>query len=401
MKAGDLIFDLTSSWSWTRPAVGVIRTEREIARALIASGMTNLRFCVYLATFDTFAELSMDEVEAHLSGEQTGRKFARSSSTLPLITFTPDDWYLSVGLDWDDKNLDTLYERKKAIGFSVALFCHDVIAVRQPHLCLDRVAKRFPHYLYQLAWCADLVFCNSESTRADLRDFLQDIKARMPMLKTVRLGSVPPMVPNAIRDGRIRELMATPYLLYVSTIEARKNHLMLLTAYLKMADEMENAPKLVCVGVPAWGSEPFFKLLKSDPRAEGQVFVLEEVGDEDLEHLYRSCLFTVYPSICEGWGLPVVESLARGKFCLVSNTTSMPEAGGEWCEYVDPFNPIVWCKKMAEYVGHPDRLELKQSNIRTGFRPSSWTDLVKSMVDHLPRREGAPQAAGKSTISGS
>lgn len=66
------------------------------------------------------------------------------------------------------------------------------------------------------------------------------------------------------------------------------------------------------------------------------------ISDADLAALYSACLFTLYPSVYEGWGLPVWEGLGNGKFCLSSNQGSLPEAGEEFADYADPWNVDEW-----------------------------------------------------------
>jgi glycosyltransferase involved in cell wall biosynthesis len=71
----------------------------------------------------------------------------------------------------------------------------------------------------------------------------------------------------------------------------------------------------------------------------GKIILKSDVSDEELDALYDKCMFTIYPSLYEGWGLPISESLGKGKLCVCSNTSSMPEAGREFALYIDPTNP--------------------------------------------------------------
>ena len=66
------------------------------------------------------------------------------------------------------------------------------------------------------------------------------------------------------------------------------------------------------------------------------IAVAETPSDAELAFLYRNCRFTVFPSLYEGWGLPIGESLWFGKLCIASKTSSMPEVGGDLVDYVDP-----------------------------------------------------------------
>jgi glycosyltransferase involved in cell wall biosynthesis len=81
----------------------------------------------------------------------------------------------------------------------------------------------------------------------------------------------------------------------------------------------------VIVGGVAWNGADTARALAEDQRLRGLVVLLEDVDDTALTWLYDRALLTVYPSLYEGWGLPVAESLARGRICIASRRSSVPE----------------------------------------------------------------------------
>src|SRR5438045_6658259 len=95
-------------------------------------------------------------------------------------------------------------------------------------------------------------------------------------------------------------------------------------------------PHLVIVGGVSWDGENTERFFKQDRRIEGLVHILDEIDDAALDRLYRNCLFTVYPSLYEGWGLPVGESLNYGKICIATNTSSVPEIAPALTDLLDP-----------------------------------------------------------------
>ena len=80
---------------------------------------------------------------------------------------------------------------------------------------------------------------------------------------------------------------------------------------------------------------------------------LEGTSDPDLAALYRRCLFTVYPSLYEGWGLPVTESLCYGKTPLLSRVASLPEAGGEFADYFEIGSKVGLAAALKRLVVRP------------------------------------------------
>jgi glycosyltransferase involved in cell wall biosynthesis len=165
-----------------------------------------------------------------------------------------------------------------------------------------------------------------------------------------------------------------PFILFVSTIERRKNHDVLLKAYARLVEDGHKAilPRLVFVGMRGWGVVDTLNDIELDPRVSDIIDVLSDVDDDELGVLYDSCLFTVFPSVYEGWGLGVVESLARGKFCISSNAGSLPEAGGELVAYVDPLDTLGWAKTLLYYITNPEEVRRREQIIQAEYRHVSW-----------------------------
>jgi len=262
--------------------------------------------------------------------------------------------------------------------------------VKFPHLVVARVAAAFPRYLGDAAQCADEILCNSECSGRDLRDFLESEGLPAPALSVVRLGCEIAAESAAPPSDSVAEVLESRYVLFVSTIERRKNHETLYRAYTRLADESEvDLPLLVFVGWIGWGVTELMSDLRADPRARRYVRVLSRVSDSDLARLYQNAYFTVYPSLYEGWGLPVAESLAYGKFCLASDAGSIPEVGGDLVEYVDPWDIPRWAQRLSWYFSHPEEVEKRAAAIRSSYRPSGWRETgaaVLSAADALAAR---------------
>ena len=297
------------------------------------------------------------------------------------VPFAPDDTYISLGLDWDQKDVIFLYEQRQRIGFKTLLFCYDIIPVKLPHLCVGDVSAKFAMYFANLAWSADKIQCISECSRNDLQQLLTDLGAPIPELEVVRLGCDIPSLSDDAATAEVASLLAQKYLLFVSTIERRKNHETIYRAYTRLVDEgCTDLPLLVFVGMPGWGVADLLADLRLDPRILPYIRILNHVTDADLVHLYRNAHFTVYPSLYEGWGLPVAESLAYGKFCLAANSASIPEVGGDLIEYLDPWDVPLWAERLRWYIEHPDALAAAEQRIRTHYQPASWSACAASIL---------------------
>ena len=128
-----------------------------------------------------------------------------------------------------------------------------------------------------------------------------------------------------------------PFLLAVGTLEPRKNLRRLLSAYQIYLARSETPKHLVLAGSNGWLESDLPKYI-SDLNLDGKVHVLGYVSDATLRWLYKSCWAFIYPSIYEGFGLPVLEAMSAGAATITSNTTSLPEVGGDAALYVNPFN---------------------------------------------------------------
>ncbi|MFS0821580.1 glycosyltransferase family 4 protein [Bacillus sp. 1P02SD] len=127
------------------------------------------------------------------------------------------------------------------------------------------------------------------------------------------------------------------FFLTVGSLEPRKNLLFLINTYLKFKKEHASDFKLVITGRSAWGSEEIKKII-SDNKAEEDIILTGYVSDNDLIILYNIATYFVFPSIYEGFGLPVLEAMASGTPVISSNSSSLPEVAGDAAIYFDPTN---------------------------------------------------------------
>ncbi len=309
--------------------------------------------------------------------------FAEPRAQRPPAPFRPGDVYVSMGLDWEQKDLVYLYEQKLNLGFKVVLFCYDVIPVKFPHLCVGDVAASFAHYFADLAWCADQVLCISECSRNDFKALLGELGAPLPNMSVIKLGCQLPVIATDVIASDVAALLGQRFVLFVSTIERRKNHETLYRAYTRLIDAGEtNLPLLVFVGMPGWGVNDLMADLRFDPRTKDLIKLLHHVNDTDLARLYQHALMTVFPSLYEGWGLPVAESLATGKCCLASGVASIPEVGGDLVEYVDPWNVPAWSERLLWYFNNPSLVADKEARIKESYQPMSWPKCAEDVFSH-------------------
>ena len=99
--------------------------------------------------------------------------------------------------------------------------------------------------------------------------------------------------------------------------------------------------------------------------------------------LYQGCLFTLFPSHYEGWGLPVTESLALGKPCIISNVTSLPEAGGDLARYLDPDDLAGTVRLIRAVISDRPGLAAWEAQVRRDFQPVPWEDSARAILEGI------------------
>lgn len=303
--------------------------------------------------------------------------------------FQSGDVLISMGLDWDYPFFKAFYSLRKNLGVKVVTCCYDLIPVIYPQYCVGNVSNIFKSYFIEVADGSDLVLCISRQSERDLNAMLHDVGGARPLTHVFPLG-------DAVRSGEggggvpdeVRNVLKSPFILFVSTIERRKNHEVLYRAYHILAENglAESLPKLVFVGMQGWGVGDLMKDIELDPLMNGFIVRLNHVSDAALSELYRSAMFCVFPSFYEGWGLPVGEALAAGKVVLCSNRGSLPEVGGGLVQYVDPWAPKDWADAIINLVQNPEKLRKQEDMVKASYRIRTWDDSaesVKEAVDKL------------------
>jgi alpha-1,3-rhamnosyl/mannosyltransferase len=150
---------------------------------------------------------------------------------------------------------------------------------------------------------------------------------------TVALLGVAPEPVTELAPDEAATLPSPGFVLAVGTLEPRKNLPRLVDAYSRLPAELQQRHTLVVVGALGWDTGNTLHALRS---LGERCAMLGYVSDAALAELYRRCAVFCYPSLGEGFGLPVLEAMAAGAPVVISNHSSLPEVGGNAAEYVDP-----------------------------------------------------------------
>lgn len=378
-------FDFTASYHWRRAPTGITRVEQECARWLLQAGADHVRFCIYDIHANVWREMPHEQAQGVLNRRYDGhgQPLADMPQWQPSTTlqFASNDTYVCLNADQTAERLLALY-RARQRGVRIIGIAYDIIQILYPHFYWPQADQGCARYFVDLAWCAEHLFCISRRTRDDLLGFYRRVGAPEPSMSLVRLGDTLPGVCAPVSSD-VAELLNTPFILVVGTIEIRKNHELLYRAVLDLLARGCELPVLVFAGMRGWRVDDLLQTLEHDPRVRDRIRILSHASDADIDALYKACLFTAFPSHYEGWGLPVAESLAYGKFCIASNAGAIPEVGGELTALLSPYDVRAWADALWYYAQNHDERQRREVAIRHNYRPTSWNSAAASMMQSL------------------
>ncbi|WP_246707281.1 glycosyltransferase [Mesorhizobium sp. NZP2077] len=279
----------------------------------------------------------------------------------------------------------------------LAFLCHDIIPALRPDLLGSGTSeRRFGSYLEQLVRSGAPAFCASDEVGATLTEHMRKAGIAAPVVYRFPMPSI--LHANASRAGTTSRIEAgEPFVLYCSTIEVRKNHILLARIWQQALEEGVKLPRLVCAGRWGWMIEPLRAYLKAHPELLQSVTFTGLVSDEQLIQYYRSASFGVFPSHIEGWGYGASECLDFGVPVIVSTTPSLIEATGGLMPAIDSNDQAGWyaaIRRMAE--DHAWRASLAE-RIAQNHRPTpasaSWA-AIKAGLQASAARQRTEQQAG-------
>lgn len=377
---------------------GIQRVQCEIIRSIILNGWTQYAFCIttpecigyhevpeallsgLLARLDVNASVPEAEWVSYVS-------IIADTARLPQAGIAAGDMLFLLGAFWVYPGIPHLLAALRGRGVHIGVYVYDLIPLYYPEYCDIGLIRIFVRSFALIAGIADLILTISRHTADEVSLYYR--RTRQPQ-KTIR----PVPLAHELRHGaqaeeggaadtaRLLQKIGAPYVLCVCTIEVRKNHTYLFRIWRELLRRhgKQAVPKLVLVGRRGWRVDDFFAQLEATRHLDGHVVILSGLDNAELEALYKHCLFTVFPSYNEGWGLPVGESLVYGKLCVASRATSIPEVGGRFAAYIDPDNVTEGLQTIERIVLTPGLREQAEATIRAEFVPRSWDEVARTFA---------------------
>jgi len=258
---------------------------------------------------------------------------------------------------------------------------HDLIPITHPEFCRPGESSRHRARMRTVLATATGVIANSQATQDELGAFAAAERQPCPAALTAWLGLDPLPVPQHPR------MPEHPTFVVLSTIEARKNHLMLLEIWSRLVDRLgDSAPRLLIIGQRGWEADPVFDLLDQVGRLDGYVIELNHCSDKELAQHLAAARALLFPSLAEGYGLPLIEALALGVPAITSDLPVFREIGDDIPDYLSATDSSAWEASILDYARPGSVAREAQLGRLSGFRSPDWQghfDAVEKWLDSL------------------
>jgi len=371
----------------TRAHTGIQRVVKEFLRRAVKS--TSIVYQpILFDTKDDFPSvrlLDINEIKHFLENPlyyQFQQKILSDISSLCAIDFP---LFFEIDSVWNTTvKRKILYPLVKEKGAKIVNVVYDLTPVLFAQYAYKETIPNFPSYLSAIYNYSDLVFFPSYASKNDFLEYCHDAHSSIvPKTKVIPLGydhlSTDSSMP-LLSD--IESLLNKKYILFVGTLEARKNHAEVLKAF-ELLHQKYNDLHLVFIGKKGWKVDNLMQNIISHTLLNSRFFWLNNINDLTLNQFYKHAFIVTYLSKYEGYGLPLVESLKHGNITITSKNSSLPEVGKDFADYTTDDTPEALADLISYYYEHPRDYEKKKNFIKKHFQPLSWDQFYRSVCQEF------------------
>jgi glycosyltransferase involved in cell wall biosynthesis len=328
-----------------------------------------------------------------------GRRRARLRlpiSLYPPTRFSNGSTIVLLSTWWDDWPFRVTERLKAAHDLRLVCLIHDLLPIRhREYFRSTGLCDRSQRHVDLVLRLADGVCATSQHVAQDLTAYAAETGVATRPITPVALCSDLKRSTPAVYSNELRRMKLQPngFVLFVSSVNPRKNHQWAYQLWRRAVETIgERVPTLVFAGQGVDSGE--LRLLSHDRLMwERKLRIFDGPTDGELAWLYENCAFTIFPSLAEGWGLPITESLSFGKYCLAADNTSLPEAGQGLVFHADPLDGTAWLAEIRRLVGEPGYLEAMNARVAAGFQPRTWDDVGAEILALVEQTRAAPSIA--------
>lgn len=294
---------------------------------------------------------------------------------------------------WTRRDIWKTVQAHRSAGALIATIVYDLIPLTHPQFVGRKRSHKFKNYLDQVILYSDTIVAISETVAQDVRNYIADQPDPSQLCRDIRSfvlgaelsiprsdsthGSVRPII-NSLFDTAYKN---PPYLM-VASFDPRKNHQQALDAFDLL---WKTQPELNLCFAGRTGSMcgELMERIENHPKFERGLWVFHDLSDIELHYAYERCSGVLLPSIVEGFGLPIVESLWHGRKTFASHTPIHREVGGKHCEYFQLHDPedLANCIRNWETIRQNAVRNSHGASPSDRFRPTTWQQSASQLTD--------------------
>ena len=265
-------------------------------------------------------------------------------------------------------------------GLKPIYFIHDLIPISHPQYSRAGEANKHRVRIHNALLSAAGIITNSTDTLHKLEEHSATIGLPMPPTTVALLASAP------LVAAALERPIQNPYFVILGTIEGRKNHLTLLMVWKKLLRILGNdCPTLIIIGQRGWQCDDVLYSLDHDAELGEKVIEISRCNDVQLVTYLKHSQALLFPSLIEGFGMPLVEALGLGVPVIASNLKVFSEITGNIPEYLEPEDTDCWLEMVLSYLDNDSVVRRSQLQRMIDFNPPTWTQHF-IIVDTFLRR---------------
>ena len=331
---------------------------------------------------------------SHIQAVQTsslsrdGERFLESLRRAPASSAMPSrgDHVLFSGAIWGP-SYSAMFEKLHAEGISFSVLINDIIPVESPELVGTEYEQMFRNWLGVTVALADRIFVSSRFVEDQISRWAIASGVERPMrISRIKFGGDEIAQSTPTRSGleSLAKVDLSNFVLCVGTIDKRKNQQLMCRAWAALASDLDASqlPQLLFVGRGDLNIAVLTPEISSLV-AQNKILTLSDLEDESLAYLYDHCLFTVFPSTSEGYGLPVSESLKHRKLCISAALDPVVEHAGDLPWYFPSNDLEAACRLIKQAIIDPGARATAEAYIARAYEPATWNSTMASVADVL------------------
>ncbi len=317
--------------------------------------------------------------------DRHGRRLAVVPVDLALgkpLSLGPQDIVATAGYDWFSQDPVALAREKRQRRFRYVVMCYDIIPLLFPDMYAEHDVAAFRRYWNAMFPLADRILVNSRRVESDIQSYCAAAGLKIAETEVIPLGFDPP--PALPRIQLPKGLEPSRFILFVSTLEPRKGHAMLVNLWRRLLAAripQRHGFKLVFVGRRGWRVDSLLQDIDKFSAEEPSLVHFASVSDDELSALYAAAAFCVYPSRYEGFGLPIIEAFSHGKAVIASTGGALPETIDGLSPCLDPGNEDAWFDELKRWIEDPKVRTSYEAGIRATFSWPSWSEAAAQFFE--------------------